>query len=105
MSMIVSNQISNLVPTPGTSDQNITVSNAVKTLSGLASTTTHVLFTLDGADARVTFDGDDPVADGNGHLYTWPANGVWHKTTANNMKIIRDGTVDAHLQVQEMTLP
>ena len=102
--MLVSNIASNLVPTPGVTDQSVAVDNTVKELASLDADTTHVKFTLDGADARATFDGSDPAAD-NGHLIPANANGVWSKREAAALKIIRAAGTDAYLHVTEFTLP
>jgi hypothetical protein len=83
-----------MVPS-GEAAEALTVSN---TAVGLATTidekTTHVFWTVDGADVRVRFDGTDPDAN-TGHLLRDGSSGTWHKTTAKAAKLIRTASTDA----------
>jgi hypothetical protein len=79
-----------LIPSTA-ADQRLTITNAaVVQMSTLASETTHVLWTLETNNVRVTLDGSNPTIT-NGHLFVAGASGVWKKELAIAAKFIAPG--------------
>jgi hypothetical protein len=82
----------NLVPVPGVEDRQITINDVAK---GFADTwnfrCTHVLYTMDGGNARFTFDGTDPVTGARGHLFLDGAHGTWPIELVQAARFVRDG--------------
>jgi hypothetical protein len=68
----------------------------------LNANTTHVMWTLDGADARFTLDGSAPTST-NGHWVSDKSSGIWHKNTAVAAKWIRAASTNAYLHITEVT--
>ena len=68
----------------------------------LNANTTHVMWTLDGADARFTLDGSAPTST-NGHWVSDKSSGIWHRNTANAAKWIRAASTNAYLHITEVT--
>ncbi len=102
---------SNLVPTvvAGTVRpfRQITVQDTalnMQTEAALAEETTHVFWTMSGGDARLRFDGTDPVA-GTGHLIEASATSVWNRATWLKSRWIRQAAANASLQITEYTKP
>jgi len=98
-----------LVPTAtndstSVTDQSTTVDDTAADLIGTAlnDITTHVFWTLDGANARFTFDGSDPTTS-NGHFVADGKSGIWDRRMAEACKVIRDGSVDGYIHITEMT--
>jgi len=68
--------------------------SAVALALTLGYPTTHVYWTVDGADIRVRFDGTDPDAN-TGHLLRDGSSGMWHRNLAKAAKMIRTAATSA----------
>jgi len=78
-------------PTTGHTHADVVGNDTVKTLGALNDRTTKVVATLEAADVRVTFDGQDPVnALGSevGHHYFDGAVFEMNRNTALAMKVL-----------------
>jgi len=73
----------------GTTHRNLTVSSAAANFIGaaLAANTSHVYWTLAGADMRFTIDGTTPTAS-DGHIIKDGNSGIWSRTWAESTKVI-----------------
>lgn len=78
---------------PAGTDQRLTVSNSVVTLSAFTSQTTHVFVDFQDATVMVTFDGSDPSST-NGHRYAAGSSATWSKPTASAARFIRQASTD-----------
>lgn len=56
-------------------------------VAALNSTTSHVYWSLDGCDMRVTIDGSTPTA-GAGHIFKDGNSGIWSRSWAIAAKVI-----------------
>jgi len=73
----------------GTTHRNLTVSSAAANFIGaaLAANTSHVYWTLAGADMRFTIDGTTPTAS-DGHIIKDGNSGIWSRAWAESTKVI-----------------
>jgi hypothetical protein len=73
----------------GTTHRNLTVSSASTNfiVAALATNTSHVYWTLAGADMRFTIDGTTPTAS-DGHIIKDGNSGIWSRTWAESTKVI-----------------
>jgi len=85
-------------------DQSTAVSSAAVAMLTTAladkGATQNVFWSLDGGDARVTFDGSDPVSTSNGHLFLENTSAVWSREMVQAARWIRE-TVDVTLRISE----
>jgi hypothetical protein len=102
MNTRVTNSPHELRPTPGVNDQALDVGNAVIGLGPLNDKTTHVLYSVDGGDARVCFDGTNPTG-ADGHFLADKTSDVWRKEMAAALRIRRDGNSNVHFHITELT--
>ncbi len=87
----VVNMVTNEQPTAGVQHADVVGNDSVQTIGDLAANTSRVLITLEGADARVTFDGQDPSNTGGSEVGHWYYDGAvfdLNRVTAQKMKII-----------------
>ena len=105
----IQNIDTNLVPTASLLNSTVadqTLSQDASTASDFIQTalddlTTHVFWTVDGANVRVTFDGSTPTTS-VGHYIADGDSGIWRKETAEAAKVIAaSGTANIH--ISEMT--
>jgi hypothetical protein len=96
-------------PTPGITDQTLTVSDAVVQFAALNASTKVVVVSVEGAGAmgvyayaRATFDGSNPTS-GNGHILEPQQYYLWSKEMAAAAKFIRAGIADCNLVLSELT--
>lgn len=70
----------------------------------LASETTHVLWSVFGADINVRFDGGDPgAASGTGgHLIEDKVSSTWSRHLAEKAKAIRTASTDVTVRITEL---
>jgi len=94
--------LSNLIPTPGVADQNLTVSDTALQLAALNDNTKHVLVTVATQPIRVTFDDSAPTTT-NGHYWAAGQERVLKREAAVAMKVIRATGSDGELHASEMT--
>lgn len=80
-------------------DQHNTVSNTAVGLTAPAGAQ-FVQLNVQGADVRVTEDGDDPVGGATGQLWKADAMVYWRANKLAVAKFIRDGGTDAVVHVQ-----
>ena len=86
-----------------------TVTNSADSLPSLLTTgslnanTNHVLVQVNGANIRVTFDGGatDPSAT-LGFRMVAGTEAYWSRDQFNNATVVREGSTDATLEIQEM---
>ena len=71
--------------------------------SALDSQTTHVLWSVDGADIRVSYDGVNPTAT-VGHKVADASSSTWNREFAQQAKVIRDtgATANATITITEL---
>lgn len=93
------------VPTPGESDQRLTVSStAVSFASTFYNENTKFVFVdVQGADVMVTFDGSTPTAS-NGHLFKSGYMDFWSARRADAAKMIRSASTDASVHASPFTV-
>ena len=106
---LVTNLDTNLRPTRAAdgsliADQTLTVSSAAVDMiaTALNDRTTHVFWTVDGADARFTFDGTDPSST-VGHYAVDKDSGIWQQDLATSAKWIRQASTDVNLHISELS--
>ena len=79
----------------------ITISTA--TINGadtaLTAETKQILWSVEGADIRVTFDGSDPSG---GHLLVENSHGVWSSQMWKLAKFVRDADVNGIFHITEV---
>jgi hypothetical protein len=56
-------------------------------VAALNPNTSHIYWTLDGADVRLTIDGSNPTAS-DGHVFKGGNSGIWSAGWAKNAKVI-----------------
>lgn len=85
-------------------DQALAVTDTAKDLiaTALNPATTHVEWTLDAADVRMTFDGSAPTAT-NGHLFVNGTSRVWHRKRAEACKVIRGAATNGYIHITELS--
>jgi hypothetical protein len=93
------------VPTPGETDQRLTVSNtAIKFVSTFYNENTKFVFVdVQGADIMVTFDDSTPTST-NGHLFKSGYMDFWSARRADAAKMIRAAGTDATVQASPFTV-
>jgi hypothetical protein len=69
--------------------------------AALHANTTHVYWSCEDAQCRVTFDGSAPTAT-NGHIINPGDLGVWSKGLAAAAKFIRTGATSATIHASQM---
>ena len=97
--------VTNLYPKPvaGVNDQTLTVSSsAVPFGTAFNKLTRYIVFDVQGADVRVTYDGSDPTTS-NGHILFAGRSYTWSKAAAQAAKFIQDGSTDATIHASEFT--
>ncbi len=93
--------VPNWRPVPGVKVQKLTVSNAVKQFAKLNPMTNHCILSIETADVRVSFDGDDPVVGTSQMLLQYGTYGYWGRDMISAMKLIRNAGTDATVWLQE----
>jgi hypothetical protein len=78
-----------VIPVSNTTHRNLTVSSTSTNLivADLSVNTSHVYWTLAGADMRFTIDGTTPTAS-DGHIIKDGNSGIWSRTWAQAAKVI-----------------
>jgi hypothetical protein len=73
----------------GTTHRNLTIASVAAPFIGTAlnANTSHVYWTLAGADMRMTIDGTNPTAS-DGHIIKDGNSGIWSKTWAESARVI-----------------
>jgi hypothetical protein len=97
--------VTNLYPKPtvGVTDQTLTVSSsAVQFGTAFNKLTRYIVFDVQVADVRVTYDGSDPTTS-NGHILFAGRSYTWSKQAAEAAKFIQDGSTDATIHASEFT--
>jgi hypothetical protein len=92
-----------LQPNSTQADQRLTVDNTVGGVqfSAFAASTTHVFWTSEAAECRVTFDGSAPLTT-NGHAIPAGSSGTWTKAMATAAKFIRTTATDAVIHASQL---
>lgn len=91
-----------LIKPNGTEEmQSLDVSDSVVGFAAFDDATTVILWSVEGADVRVRFDGTGPDGD-TGHLFENGAFGIWPIALAKSAKFIRDTSVDAVISASQM---
>jgi predicted TIM-barrel enzyme len=80
-------------------DQHVAVSNTALAITKPAGAQ-FVQLNVQGADVRVTEDGDDPVGGSVGQLWKQDSMVYWLADKLDDAKFIRDGGTDAVVHVQ-----
>ena len=94
----------NLIPIESKSYFQDDVGATIVQLRALNEDCTHVFWTLDGADIRVTFTEDrDPVAGTAGHLFVNGSTGVWPREMAEAARMVRNAGVNALFCVTQLS--
>ena len=101
--MSVQDQVANWIPTPGAKDQHLAVSTAAVAFEALQPTTKFCMINVQGADVRMTLDGDDPVGGSGGGLLKEGTYIYWARAAVEAMKFVRDAGTDAVVWMQEFT--
>lgn len=93
----------NLIPNATEADQALTVADTAGGVQFAAfhAATTHVFWTLETGQVRVTFDGSAPTTT-NGHIVNVGDYTVWAKATAAAAKFIRTGTTSGVISASQM---
>jgi hypothetical protein len=78
-----------VLPVSGTSMRTLSVSGTATNfiVAALNPNTSHIYWTLDGADVRLTIDGSNPTAS-DGHVFKGGNSGIWSAGWAKNAKVI-----------------
>ena len=94
----------NLVPVPRVHDYHPVVNDVAAPVLPFAlnRAATHAFWTLEGADVRVTFDGSDPVAGVNGHLFVDGAQGCWAAERMAAARAVRNAGANAHFHITQL---
>jgi len=92
-----------LVPNATESDQALTVDATAGGVQFAAfhADTTHVFWTSETAECRVTFDNSAPTTT-NGHAVPAGSNGTWTKALAAAAKFIRTGATSAVISASQL---
>lgn len=89
-------------PTPGATDQTLSVDDSIKQFSAFNSLTKYVVLDVQVSDVRVTYD-DSPPTSTNGHILFAGRSYTWSKQAATAAKFIEDSTVTATIHASEFT--
>lgn len=78
-----------VLPAPGVGDRTLAVTGTASNfiVAALDADTSHVYWSLDGCDMRVTIDGGAPTA-GAGHIFKDGNSGIWSRSWAIAAKVI-----------------
>ena len=78
-----------VLPAPGVGDRTLAVTGTASDfiVAALNADTSHVYWSLDGCDMRVTIDGGAPTA-GAGHIFKDGNSGIWSRSWAIAAKVI-----------------
>jgi hypothetical protein len=78
-----------VLPVSGTSMRTLSVGATATNfiVAALGGNTSHVYWTLDGADIRLTIDGSTPTVS-VGHIFKDGNSGIWSAGWAKNAKVI-----------------
>jgi len=78
-----------VLPAPGVGDRTLAVTGTASNfiVAALDADTSHVYWSLDGCDMRVTIDGGTPTA-GAGHIFKDGNSGIWSRSWAIAAKVI-----------------
>lgn len=78
-----------VLPAPGVGDRTLAVTGTASDfiVAALDADTSHVYWTLEGCDMRVTIDGGAPTA-GAGHIFKDGNSGIWSRSWAIAAKVI-----------------
>ena len=78
-----------VLPAPGVGDRTLAVTGTASDfiVAALDADTSHVYWSLDGCDMRVTIDGGAPTA-GAGHIFKDGNSGIWSRSWAIASKVI-----------------
>lgn len=100
---LINAQSSGVVPNGTQPDQRLPVDNTVGGVqfAAFAATTTHIFWTSEDAECRVTFDGSAPTA-ANGHVIPEGSSETWPVALAEAAWFIRTGAVSAIIHVSQM---
>lgn len=85
------------------SDQRLTVSNSVVSLSAFNRLTQLVVLDIQDADVMVTFDGSNPSSTNGHRLYAGTAY-TWSAAMTASAKFIRQATADAAIHASEFQI-
>ncbi len=89
-------------PTPGATDQTLSVDDSIKQFSSFNSLTKYVVLDVQVSDVRVTYDDSAPTST-NGHILYAGRSYTWSKQAATAAKFIEDSTVTATIHASEFT--
>lgn len=95
------------IPVTGTTHHAITVSSSANDLATLGSfswadTTKHVWIGVAGANIRATFDGTTTPSASTGFQITDGQHAFWSIHMARAANVVREGSTDADVNVQEL---
>jgi len=78
-----------VLPAPGVGDRTLAVTGTASNfiVAALDADTSHVYWSLDGCDMRVTIAGGTPTA-GAGHIFKDGNSGIWSRSWAIAAKVI-----------------
>ena len=78
-----------VIPVSNTTHRDLTVGSTAVNFIGAAlnANTSHVYWTLDGADMRFSIDGTTPTTT-VGHIIKDGNSGIWSRTWAQSVKVI-----------------
>lgn len=94
---------SSLVPNGTEADQTLTVDDTAGGVQfdAFHADTTHVFWTSEDEECRVTFDGSAPTTT-NGHVIASGSSGIWAKAMAAAAKFIRTGGSSAEIHASQL---
>jgi hypothetical protein len=93
--------VPNWRPVPGVKVQKLTVGNAVVQFAKLDPRTNHCILSIEAADVRISFDGDDPVSGVSQMLLQYGTYGYWGRDMISAMKLIRNAGTNATAWLQQ----
>jgi hypothetical protein len=101
--VVKSMPVVSFVPNSTQADQRLTVDATAGGVQfeALHADTTHVLWSNEDAQIRVTFDGSAPTST-NGHIIEAGDSGVWAKALAVAAKFIRTGTSSGVIHASQL---
>jgi hypothetical protein len=78
-----------VLPAPGVGDRTLAVTGTASDfiVAALDADTSHVYWSLEGCDMRVTIDGGTPTASA-GHIFKDGNSGIWSRSWAIAAKVI-----------------
>jgi hypothetical protein len=98
--------LQDLVPNGIQADQRLTVDATAGGVQFAAfhADTTHVIWSAEAAEVRVTFDSSAPTST-NGHIIPIGTTGVWAKALAVAAKFIRTGGTSGIIHASQVKTP